>query len=93
MFFYKFSFSHKFSYKPRKLSYKPPQAFLSSIHPHQPYSQPFYFSSQSTSASPLSQSTSASPPLPVHLNQSPLPVHFSQSPQPVPSASPLSQSF
>ena len=79
MFFYKFSFSHKFSYKPRKLSYKPQQAFLSSIHPHQPYSQPFYFSSQSTSANPLSQSTSANP--------------LSQSPQPIPSANPLSQSF
>lgn len=89
MFSYK---PRKFSYKPRKLFYKPPQAFPLSIHPHQPYSQPFCFSrpptsanplSQSTSASPLSQSTSASPPQPVPSASPPLPVHFSQSPLPI----------
>ena len=75
MFFYKFSFSHKFSYKPRKLSYKPPQAFLQA-----PASFPFPHSS-----SPALQSALLFQQ-PVHLSQSPQPGHLSQSPQPIPSA-------
>ena len=77
MFFYKFSFSHKFSYKPRKLSYKPPQAFLQA-----PASFPFLHSS-----SPALQSALLFQQ-PGHLSQSPQPGHLSQAT----SASPLSQS-